>query len=153
MHFLSSRFLISSISSAVIGELISKFLIPIPSISLIILAAPILFDFTITLLIFISSKFFFIELHGFQSSPKALNDKKRKEIIKIFYIETTLPQYRYGIKGENNEGKGEVLLKSTWKKSDANKWAYKIEAQIETGQYFYQLYLSLQSRTLIKFPS
>ena len=26
-----------------------------------------------------------------------------------FFIELTLPQYRYGIKGENNEGKGEVF--------------------------------------------
>ena len=82
MHFLSSRFLISS---AVIGLLTSKFSIP----SNKILAAPILDECTIILLIFKSSKFFFIELHGFQSciaSPKALNDKKRKEIINIFFI-------------------------------------------------------------------
>mgnify|MGYP000462814287 CR=1 FL=1 len=28
---------------------------------------------------------------------------------KSFFIELILPQYRYGIKGENNEGKGEVF--------------------------------------------
>ena len=27
------------------------------------------------------------------------------------------------------------ITKSFWKKSDASKWAYKIEAQIETGSY------------------
>ena len=32
-------------------------------------------------------------------------------------------------------GKGEVLFKSIRKKSGASKWAYKIEAQIETGTY------------------
>ena len=28
-----------------------------------------------------------------------------------------------------------VVAKSFWKKSDASKWAYQIEAQIETGSY------------------
>ena len=28
-----------------------------------------------------------------------------------------------------------VVAKSFWKKSDASKWAYKVEAQIETGSY------------------
>ena len=27
------------------------------------------------------------------------------------------------------------VAKSFWKKSDATKWAYKVEAQIETGTY------------------
>ena len=27
------------------------------------------------------------------------------------------------------------IAKSFWKKSDASKWAYKVEAQIETGSY------------------
>jgi len=29
-----------------------------------------------------------------------------------------------------------VVAKSFWKKSEASKWAYKIETQIETGSYF-----------------
>ena len=28
-----------------------------------------------------------------------------------------------------------VAIKSFWKKSDATNWAYKTEAQIETGSY------------------
>ena len=31
--------------------------------------------------------------------------------------------------------KGKVVAKSFYKKSDASKWAYKVEAQLETGTY------------------
>ena len=32
------------------------------------------------------------------------------------------------------------VAKSFWKKSDASKWAYKVEAQIETGSYLTELF-------------
>jgi hypothetical protein len=31
--------------------------------------------------------------------------------------------------------KNKTVVKSFWKKSDASKWAYKTEVQIETGAY------------------
>ena len=44
----------------------------------------------------------------FESAIDELKNARNIDVTRIF-ITITLPRYRYGIKGENNEGKGEVF--------------------------------------------